>query len=287
MTAELKLALDVLFAEHPNPSPRYLPHQEEVLKMQYIASAFYLSAIGIVKLSILAFYHRFLPRQPYHRIIQFEVFQCLPIPKVWDIQAKCKIKAPVLHLVISVFHLVTDLVILLLPMRVVLKLHTSRKRKVALSVVFALGAVGTVSTALRMWKTLAVVFAFLSAAKSSPVGWLPLVTTVVMWSQVELNLIIVCANLPALSSLWTYARDPSRRSGGKSSCARTAASDTRSYQLESSKASRSAVSAKVMVPATSPSEEQIMPDYHHHIMQAKSMDMRIEDTECAQPASRL
>lgn len=46
MTRELKLAVDILLAEHPNPSPRYLPHQEEVLKAQYIASAFYLVAIG-------------------------------------------------------------------------------------------------------------------------------------------------------------------------------------------------------------------------------------------------
>lgn len=230
------------------------------------------------------------------------MFQCLPVHKVWDIYAKCKIKAPILHLVTSVFHLLTDFVILFLPMRVVWRLHASLRRRrtsgaitrstlrtanrhsctVALMLVFALGALGTISTAIRMWKTLAVVFAFLEAANTSPVGWLPLVTTTVMWSQVEVNLIVFCANLPALSSLWHFFRDPNR---SKAKSRGPSGNASNSYQLESHKGSRMTASSSNKIEATS-SQEQIIPNYHQ-IMRSTTLDVRIDDIEPVQPLPKV
>jgi hypothetical protein len=75
---------------------------------------------------------------------------------------------------------------------------------------FSLGAVGTAVTALRLWKCV-VLFRIYGRDSNTP-RWLVEVTHLVLLSQVEFSIIIVCANLPGLAAL--FKRSIAARSGG-------------------------------------------------------------------------
>jgi hypothetical protein len=68
--------------------------------------------------------------------------QCLPLAHVWDdtIPAKCFDLDPgVLLQIVSIGNIVTDVIILLLPIPVVWRLKLTRDQKVGLTMVFCLG----------------------------------------------------------------------------------------------------------------------------------------------------
>jgi hypothetical protein len=59
------------------------------------------------------------------------VFKCDPVLRAWDpCYARCtRTNTPTLGIVLNVFNLITDLVLLLLPIRVVLRLQMNKRKK--------------------------------------------------------------------------------------------------------------------------------------------------------------
>jgi hypothetical protein len=58
------------------------------------------------------------------------VIQCHKISDAWNVGAGCKrTNAPLLGVIVNAFNLLTDLILLLLPVPVVLRLRTDRKKK--------------------------------------------------------------------------------------------------------------------------------------------------------------
>ena len=108
-----------------------------------------------IKVGILLFYYRLFPNPTFRKAIYSVgafviacllstffgfLFQCVPIQSFWQQQIphQCFNQDP-FYICVAVLSLVSDVVILLMPIPVVWALQTSKQRKVGLSVVFLLG----------------------------------------------------------------------------------------------------------------------------------------------------
>ena len=124
----------------------------------FVASNFYFAAIVLVKLSILAlFYELFGSSKPFRWAIWFlsgvcvawfvgffilNFCLCTPLSDVWSLRADNQhhcISGPH-YLINGVSNIVTDLLILFLPIRVVWSMHLATRAKVGLSLVFLMGS---------------------------------------------------------------------------------------------------------------------------------------------------
>ncbi|KAL8880819.1 MAG: hypothetical protein Q9198_001847 [Flavoplaca austrocitrina] len=117
---------------------------------------FYIVSLAATKVSILLLYRRIFPQRDFHAILwgvgmfvlAFTVanvltiiFECRPISAAWMrfIEAKC-INTDAAILAVAVFTVVTDCIILGLPLPFVWKLQMPRVRKLQLTALFLLGA---------------------------------------------------------------------------------------------------------------------------------------------------
>ena len=126
--------------------------------MYNIASVLYGPAIGCTKVSILLLYRRtFSPQKQsrFDRAIRLfiailaafyvantllKIFQCTPRPRIWDrtVPGTCLNLGNVL-IASGAFNTLTDILLLLIPVKVSWNLHTSVKRKVEVVLIFTFG----------------------------------------------------------------------------------------------------------------------------------------------------
>lgn len=145
--------------------------------------------------------------------------------------------------------------------------------------VFSIGIFGTIATGLRLWQTLAVVDAYLNRRLlDGPIGWLPIIATVTMWSQMELNSIIICANSSGLVSLWNVIRH--HRPKQTPSKPRLRAHNVHHHMElgDSQGAGQAAASGGCPDLEHSSSQEQMIPNYHE-IVQSTTVDVTVEDID--------
>ena len=125
-------------------------------KIVFALLILYSLAVAFPKLSILALYLRIFTEKR-HRISTWvlgaiisgtavavsltAIFQCSPVPHAWDrsVTGGNCIKVASFYVYCSVPNLITDVAILVLPLPMIYKLHTSQSQKVGLSIVFLLG----------------------------------------------------------------------------------------------------------------------------------------------------
>ncbi|KAF3768156.1 hypothetical protein M406DRAFT_231609, partial [Cryphonectria parasitica EP155] len=165
---EIKIAgvgrhLDVLLATDPEAVVNWA-------KCGYAIEELYCLAVAFPKLSILATYLRIFTERSY-RIISYLVgavivcaavagvitslASCRPFSARWNLQlysTNC-IDAPRYWQGMSVPNILTDLIMLVLPMPVVWKLQMARKQKLALTVILLLGSIGIVASIIRLTVT--------------------------------------------------------------------------------------------------------------------------------------
>lgn len=127
----------------------------------------YGTASPLVKLTDLALYWRIFPTTAMRRAIYVlgsmtagwwvgiqlvTIFQCEPISKAWDIalEARC-INQLLFYAWNSVPNCVLDLLIVILPMREILRLQTSPAQKAGIAGTFLLGGLVVVASAMRTW----------------------------------------------------------------------------------------------------------------------------------------
>ena len=116
----------------------------------------YSNAVAFPKLSILALYLRIFTEKPYRitawilailisttalAVSLTAVFQCSPIAYAWNktIPGGTCINVALFYVYCSIPNVITDVAILLLPIPMIFKLHTSRGQKFGLLLVFSLG----------------------------------------------------------------------------------------------------------------------------------------------------
>ncbi|PLB47125.1 hypothetical protein P170DRAFT_448802 [Aspergillus steynii IBT 23096] len=171
-----------------------------------IATIFYAWAVIFSKLSILAFYLRLSP-QPWFRILTFSlmaiasayvlvytflfVFRCHPLALNWDVtitHGSC-IDTRTIMTVLSVANIVMDVLTLLLPVPVIMRLNMRLAQRVSVIILFSSGIF---VCAIAIQRTLQM----LDALTSPDYTWD--ITEQFYWSYVEVNMGILCASVPAL-----------------------------------------------------------------------------------------
>lgn len=125
------------------------------LKVSFWFELIYVVGIGLNKYSVLFFYRRIFPQKSLLVILQIVgsvvlawqiaicaafVWQCRPVRKAWDVSVpgSC-FEVTKLWLGNAVPNIVTDLVIIALPLPLIWNLHISRSQKIALCGVFLTG----------------------------------------------------------------------------------------------------------------------------------------------------
>ncbi|KAH0386879.1 hypothetical protein KCU92_g2262, partial [Aureobasidium melanogenum] len=186
------------------------------LRLYLIASVFYSSSMLSIKVAIMLLYRRLFPIQNFlwrwWAVFLFavgysvagiltEIFDCTPVHFQWDIFAEGKcINRPAFYIANAVCNSVSDLLILALPIPVVWNLALTRRKKITLSLVFAMGSAGCIVSIIRLRS----IIAYLEAGDGD------LTYTIldfVEWSSIEACTSMLCGCVPTLKPLFeTYFR---------------------------------------------------------------------------------
>lgn len=112
-------------------------------------------ALTTIKLSIILLYRRIFPVASLHKVIYcitayiiiWQVFQtldsifaCIPVSGYWDHTIRAKCRNELVDIIIGgVQNIVTDVIILCLPLPILWTLQTSKQNKIQLTGLFTLG----------------------------------------------------------------------------------------------------------------------------------------------------
>ncbi|KAH7361008.1 hypothetical protein BKA65DRAFT_547708 [Rhexocercosporidium sp. MPI-PUGE-AT-0058] len=189
---------------------------ENLLKVFYVSELLYIVALTLVKASILVFYLRvFTPR--WFVIVDLMtlcvavlaglaimfclIFQCSPISGVWDrTQSTQCLDVNTLSYLSAAISVVLDVVILILPIPVLIRLKMSFKEKLSLIMMFSLGSLACITSGIRLKYLVAF-------ATSKDPTYLPLTgdnALPAIWSFIEICVALICACLPAMRALLSH-----------------------------------------------------------------------------------
>ncbi|KAH7354845.1 hypothetical protein BKA65DRAFT_548927 [Rhexocercosporidium sp. MPI-PUGE-AT-0058] len=119
------------------------------------------------------------------------IFTCTPISAFWTFRGKC-IDRRAIWFFNAGFNIITDIIILVLPMPVLSSLRLPLKQKIVLMFIFALGGFVCLVSILRLHSMYIV-------SKSDDVTWDGANTAI--WSNIEVMTGIICASMPATKAL--------------------------------------------------------------------------------------
>ncbi|KAI9684103.1 MAG: hypothetical protein M1829_003373 [Trizodia sp. TS-e1964] len=204
-------------------SPKFV----SLAPISFATGFIYITELALIKLAIVAFYHRITPLK-IHRYLLYAVAFCIiaysianhlasffqfdPIAASWDRTIKganTRYRPEDLTVSNSGFQISTDVILLLLPIPILRSLQTSRKTKVGLALLFALGIFAMIASAVRLSRTIIL-------QKATGLDGLLAAPPLEMWTDFEVNVAIICANLPALSSLFQWVRKQRKLAGASS-----------------------------------------------------------------------
>ncbi|KAF1961961.1 hypothetical protein CC80DRAFT_531720 [Byssothecium circinans] len=126
--------------------------------------------------------------------------QCIPIHKMWDFTGMVKgscINTTAFFYTTSAVNIITDIWIIALPVRTLLKIQRPSHEKFALIVVFSLGVFSCIASIVRLHAIRIYTESPDPFYDSAPIN---------LWSMVEINIGIWCASIPSLKALITRRR---------------------------------------------------------------------------------
>ncbi|MCJ1254201.1 hypothetical protein MMC24_002015 [Lignoscripta atroalba] len=131
----------------------------------------------------------------YFSITIVKIFECTPRPRIWDrsVPGTC-INLSILLNVSGAFNTISDVLILIIPVNAVWNLNLSTKKKVGVCLVFTVGSVAPIFSAIGF-----AVRVQTSGSKDTPYNQ-PLI---LLWgSTAEVTTGVICACLPMLPALF-------------------------------------------------------------------------------------
>ncbi|KAJ6004286.1 hypothetical protein N7499_000355 [Penicillium canescens] len=176
------------------------------LKHWYAYQLVYPLAIGLVKFSILAQYYRIFPARGFRIataavalfvfiytvvVIFVNAFECRTKPwRAWDptFPKGCN-NLPAAYFSMAGANILTDLIILFMPLRLLTKLNLHRPKKYALIAIFLTGTFASAASFVR----LSAIYKYLITKDVSYDA-----IHILIWSQVEVNVAIISASAPSL-----------------------------------------------------------------------------------------
>lgn len=207
---------------------------KRIIQTLWVCQTLYTTALALVKLSIIASFHRIFPtrdiRYTLYTIgglivavwivgIFCTIFQCTPIYAAWDFEAALLPTSHCLPIMkvyyfTTAFSILTDLILCILPLPLFWKLKLPQREKWIVSGLFAFGLVAAVASVMRITTLNGV------QQPDFSIGAVPTLN----WSVVELGTGIICACIPCLKPLFkrllpgrffsTAGGQGRRRSGG-------------------------------------------------------------------------
>ncbi|KAK4215514.1 hypothetical protein QBC37DRAFT_281539 [Rhypophila decipiens] len=207
------------------------------LKIVYVSLITIVTNISLVKLSIIAMYHRIFPtrfmRWSYIILgtiivvwaavaLPVCIFQCRPIEEAWDFGSSassgtCISAFPLYFGATGLPNVAIDLVLLCLPMYEVWKLQIPRAQKVAIVSTFLLGAVVIVADVFKLVVLVEIYDGYENQDDQhravSSLGT-DKFQDLIIWIVTEHALSIICANIPSLRPVlimflgWTGVNHP-------------------------------------------------------------------------------
>ncbi|KAI7218260.1 hypothetical protein KC333_g3723 [Hortaea werneckii] len=242
----------------------------EAIKAVYVVEIFYYFSLFFVKLSILMLYLRLagsLRTFLYWGAIGTLVIivaqfvstvvvvgtQCIPMATYWDptIEGTC-ININDFFYSTNIFTIITDIMIIALPIATLWKLHCPRAQKYGIMLAFLLGGVSTIASCVRMYSIQ------IYTESSEPMRDAAPINT---WSFIEINLGILCCSAPAIKPLFF-------RSQRDRSAAAIAAAEAASDEKRSSEGINRRLRAKddLLTEMTTEVdlESGVFPHHHHH-----------------------
>lgn len=210
-------------------------------------TAVYQVTMGSIKISILTLYLRLFPHPTFRRVLYgcIVVIVCLmlsttaaviggcrPVSAIWslDVHAGKCVPRWTLQLVISILGLVTDVVILLLPLPIILTLSMAKHKKLEVLGIFSIGSLAVVASAIRIST-----IHFLSTSQDPT--WDGYALSV--WSAVELNIGMICASLLAIKPLFKSGKNRLTRYARSVTGTRTGRSQNRTARTQEDGLSKS------------------------------------------------
>ncbi|CAZ85477.1 unnamed protein product [Tuber melanosporum] len=184
-----------------------------MLKLWYVYQLQYLVTLFFIKASILSFYRRLSRERTYQisiwivsgivvvftlAMLFVNVFECPKNPsKAWSpgFPAGCN-DLVVVYYIMASFNILSDIVILILPLPTLVRLQTNRRKRAALILIFSCGSIAVVGSVVRITALYKNQHAMDTGGDVSYVA-----TYVLLWSQVEVNFGIITASAPALKPL--------------------------------------------------------------------------------------
>ncbi|MCJ1351247.1 MAG: hypothetical protein MMC33_001230 [Icmadophila ericetorum] len=192
--------------------------RKEFILTEVTFASLYILAITFVKLSVLFLYRRLFPPCWFQyaligtgaglciyctSFIIVGILQCVPIDSFWEsnVEGKC-IKYGVLSLTGGIINVVTDVVILTLPMPLLWRLNVSKREKWQVILAFLMGGIAIIISIVRSF--------YLIRVGSHDPTWNDVAPAT--WSIVECCVGILSACLPLYRPLYThlYHRNSSR-----------------------------------------------------------------------------
>ncbi|MCJ1466281.1 hypothetical protein MMC07_004900 [Pseudocyphellaria aurata] len=186
-------------------------------------SILYFASFNIPKLAILALYRRLFPQKHVGiaiyvlmgvliaqtiSIVVAAFAACRPFAANWDPTmpgAICIDKEP-LFIWSSFPNIVTDIIMLVLPIRIVWNLHISQRLKVGLTLTFMVGSLGFI-TAIVRFTTFFRKNSFIDGTWSA--------VDLIIWTQIEAGIYLIsaclleCIGQKSFAAMSTYRRNPS------------------------------------------------------------------------------
>lgn len=129
-------------------------------------------------------------RRPLHKRKRFLSRLVLP----------SRVKSHISSLLLSVtsaFHILMDIWILVLPLKLIIRIPRPPRDKIALFIIFGLGVISTIASIVRLQS-----LRIFTLSNDPFYDSLPINT----WSMVEVNIGIVCASIPSLKPLLSHAQ---------------------------------------------------------------------------------
>ncbi|KAL8770166.1 MAG: hypothetical protein Q9209_004008 [Squamulea sp. 1 TL-2023] len=188
-----------------------MPATQKYIRIQYAYEFFWSAAMACIKLSILLFYRRLFPRENTSarwRICHLALciasmalgvvslfgvaFQCTPVAYLWDrtIPGGHCINFTALARFTNIANMVTDILILIMPIPIVWNLHLDRSKKIGVCGLFLLGGFVCIASIVR--------FYYLEGIINSPDPTWDIVDPSI-WTTVEPCIGVVSACLPIMA----------------------------------------------------------------------------------------
>ncbi|RPB03286.1 hypothetical protein L873DRAFT_1826348 [Choiromyces venosus 120613-1] len=182
------------------------------LKLWYVYQLQYLLTLFFIKASILSFYRRISPKRSYqisvwivsgivvaYTVAMLFIFECPKDPsRAWaaDFPKGCDNVVDVHYFMMAPFNILSDIVILLLPLPSLLGLQINKRKRAALLLIFSCGFIAVAASIGRLNALYKHRHALIAGGDAPYMA-----TYILLWSQIEVNVGIITASAPALGPL--------------------------------------------------------------------------------------